>query len=165
MNHLALFSLACESLDLLVVHVPHEINLVPWMTKLALELIGQAGLGYSFGTFEHSNDEFLSAIKQWVLAHRNLFPYVSKIFPSKMLKFVGRMLPWPSLNRIMDLAEILNPNARAILETRKRLLKLGDDATVQQIGNGKDTISLLSACTTDNSCIFQTRILIYACRL
>ncbi|KAI9430063.1 hypothetical protein H4582DRAFT_2020489 [Lactarius indigo] len=53
------------------------------------------------------------------------------------------MLPWPSLNRIMDLAEILNPNARAISETRKRLLKLGDDATVQQIGNGKDTISLL----------------------
>ncbi|KAI9432668.1 cytochrome P450 [Lactarius indigo] len=139
----------CESLDLLVAHGPHEINLVPWMSKLALELIGQAGLGYSFGTFEDSNDEFLSAIKQWVQfdyhlkAHRNLFPYVSKMFPSKMLKFVGRMLPWPSLNRIMDLAEILNAHARAIYETKKRLLKSTDDATAQQIGNGKDIISLL----------------------
>ncbi|KAH9003662.1 cytochrome P450 [Lactarius hatsudake] len=119
------------SLDSLVAHGPHEINIVPWVSKLALELIGQAGLGYSFGTFEGRNDEFLSAIKQWgpvghhLKVHRNLFPHVSKIFP------------------LMDLAEVMNVHAKDIYETRKRILESGDDATVKQIGNGKDIISLL----------------------
>ncbi|KAH8982228.1 cytochrome P450 [Lactarius akahatsu] len=139
----------CESLDSLVAHGPHEINLVPWVSKLALKLIGQASLGYSFGTFEGRNNEFLSAMKQWgpvghyLKVHRNLFPHVSKIFPPKILKFVGKMLPWPSLNHLMDLAEILNVHARDIYETRKRLLESGDDATIKQIGNDKDIISLL----------------------
>ncbi|KAH8982220.1 hypothetical protein EDB92DRAFT_1895019 [Lactarius akahatsu] len=56
----------------LAAHGPHEINLVPWVSKLALELTGQAGLGYLFSTFEGRNDEFLSAIKQWVFIPRTL---------------------------------------------------------------------------------------------
>jgi len=132
-----------------VAHGPHEINVVQWVSKLALEIIGQAGLGYSFGTLEGRNDEFLSAIKQWLprghplKVYRSLFPPFSKILPLKVLKLVGKMLPWPSLNHIMDLSETLNVNARGIYETKKRLLELGDDATVQQIGDGKDIISLL----------------------
>ena len=81
--------------------------------------------------------------------YRSLLPHVSKIFPPKVLKFVGKMLPWPSLNEIIDLSETLNANARRIYETKKRLLELGDDATVKQVGNGKDIISLLCACNTD----------------
>jgi hypothetical protein len=50
-----------------VAHGPHEINVVQWASKLALEIIGQAGLGYSFGTLEGRNDEFLKALKQWLL--------------------------------------------------------------------------------------------------
>jgi hypothetical protein len=45
---------------------PQEIDLIQWASKLAFEIIGQAGLGYSFGTFEGRNDEFLRAIKQWL---------------------------------------------------------------------------------------------------
>src|SRR5258708_2492314 len=59
------------------------------------------------------------------------------------------MLPWPSLNVIIDLSETLNGHARRIYETKKRLLELGDDATVKQVGDGKDIISLLCACNTD----------------
>lgn len=44
---------------------PQEINISYWIGKFALELIGQAGFGYSFGTFEDRNDEYCSAIKQW----------------------------------------------------------------------------------------------------
>jgi hypothetical protein len=45
----------------------------------------------------------------------------------------------------MDLAETLNSKSRGIHETKKRLLELGDDATVKQVEDGKDIISLLSA--------------------
>ncbi len=59
----------------------------------------------------------------------------------------------------MDLVETLHVNARGIYETKKRSLELGDDATVKQIGDGKDIISLLCACNTDGGCIFRTKTL------
>ncbi len=54
----------------------------------------------------------------------------------------------------MDLTETLNSKSRGIHETKKRLLELGDDATVRQVGDGKDIISLLSAYDTPS---FQIR--------
>ena len=76
---------------------------------------------------------------------RNFFPYVDKIIHPKILKFLGRALPWPKLNYFMDLTETLKSKSRGVHEMKKKLLELGDDATVMQIGDGKDIISLLSA--------------------
>ena len=45
---------------------PQEINIADWMGRFALELIGQAGLGYTFGTFEDRNNEYYGAIKEWM---------------------------------------------------------------------------------------------------
>jgi hypothetical protein len=39
------------------------------MGKLALELIGQAGLGYSFGMLEGRKDQFCNAIKEYMCAY------------------------------------------------------------------------------------------------
>ena len=58
------------------------------------------------------------------------------------------MLPWPKLNHLLDLAETLNAEARRVYETKKKLLELGDDATVKQVGEGKDIISILSTYNT-----------------
>ncbi|KAH9055229.1 cytochrome P450 [Lactarius vividus] len=138
-----------ENLRSIVSNDPEEINVADWMGKLALELIGQAGLGYSFGIFEGRDDEYCRALKEWIptssslAVSRNLFPYVDKIFHPKVLKFLGRTLPWPKLNYLMDLAETLNSKSKSIHEAKKRLLELGDDATVKQVGDGNDIISLL----------------------
>jgi len=43
-----------------------EINIADWTGKLALELIGQGGFGYSFGTFEGRNGEYCRALEEWV---------------------------------------------------------------------------------------------------
>ena len=59
------------------------------------------------------------------------------------------MLPWPSLNRIIDLAEIMNAWAKAIYENNKSLVELGDEETQEgtgkQIGNGKNLLSCFCA--------------------
>jgi len=47
-----------------VVNGPQEINIVEWMTKTVLELIGQAGLGYSFGTLEGRKDKLNQALDE-----------------------------------------------------------------------------------------------------
>ena len=60
------------------------------------------------------------------------------------MKFVGRMLPWPRLNHLMDLAETMNTQATRVYDTKKRLLESSDDITAKRVGEGKDLISLLS---------------------
>ena len=76
---------------------------------------------------------------------RNLLPYFTKVFHPKVLKFLGKAAPWKALNRVIELTDILKANARGIYDTKKRLLESGDSATVKQIGDYKDIISLLSA--------------------
>ena len=51
------------------------------------------------------------------------------------------------MNRVIELTDSMNANAREIYETKKMLLELGDSATVKQVGDGKDIMSLLSAST------------------
>ncbi|KAH9165235.1 cytochrome P450 [Lactarius sanguifluus] len=138
-----------ENLWSIVSNGPEEINVADWMGKLALELIGQAGLGYSFGIFEGMDDEYCRALKEWIPAQsslavsQSLLPYVDNIFHPKVLKFLGRTLPWPKLHRFMDIVETVNSKSRGIHKAKKRLLESGDDATVKQVGDGKDIISLL----------------------
>jgi hypothetical protein len=48
----------------------------------------------------------------------------------------------------MDLSETLNAEARHIYETKKRLLEQDDDATVKQVGEGKDIFGVLSTYDT-----------------
>jgi len=74
---------------------------------------------------------------------RNLFPYLTKVFHPKILKFLGKVAPWKALNRAIELTEVMNANTRKIYETKKRLLESGDGATVKQVGDGKDIIGLL----------------------
>ena len=59
-------------------------------------------------------------------------------------------MPWPKLNHMMDLSEIMHAEARHIYETKKRLLELDDDATVRQVGEGKDIIGILSTYDTES---------------
>ena len=55
-----------EKFESMLTSGPQEINIADWMGKVALELIGQAGLGYSFGTLEGRNDQFCNAIKEYM---------------------------------------------------------------------------------------------------
>ena len=44
-----------------------EIDVVGWMGRTALELVGQAGLGYSFDPLTHErSDEFAEGLKMFV---------------------------------------------------------------------------------------------------
>ena len=78
---------------------------------------------------------------------RTVFPYIHNIFHPKFLKLMGQIVPWRSLNRVIELADIMNANARDIYKTKQRLLQSGDDATTKQVGDGNDIISLLSELT------------------
>ncbi|KAF8270646.1 cytochrome P450 [Lactarius quietus] len=146
-----------ENLESIVSDGPQEINIAEWIGKFTLESMGQAGLGYSFGALEGRKDEYSRALREWMptvsafAVHRNFFPYIHRLIHPKILKFVGRMLPWPKLNHLMDLSETLNAEARQIYEAKKKLLEQDDDATVKQVGVGKDIFALLMRASATES--------------
>ncbi|KAH8991720.1 cytochrome P450 [Lactarius akahatsu] len=141
------------NLELIVLDGPQEINIADWIGRFALELIGEAGLGYSFGTLEGRNDEYCRALNDLTCFPGQLCPllrFIETCFLTstrssipQFSKLVGRMLPWPKLNHLMDISETMNAGARRIYEAKKRLLELGDDATIKQVGDGKDILGLL----------------------
>jgi hypothetical protein len=76
---------------------------------------------------------------------RDFLPYLTKVFHPKVLKIMGKAAPWRALNRIIELTDVMNAITKEIYDAKKRLLESGDSATVKQVGDGKDIISLLSA--------------------
>ena len=53
-------------------------------------------------------------------------------------------LPWKNLHELRDVVDVLNDTAIEIFEKKKKALEEGDEAVTQQIGKGKDIMSILS---------------------
>ncbi|KAH9034585.1 cytochrome P450 [Lactarius pseudohatsudake] len=54
------------NLESIVSDGPQDINIADWIDRFALELLGEAGLGYLFGTLEGRNDEYCRALDEWM---------------------------------------------------------------------------------------------------
>ncbi|KAJ4489059.1 cytochrome P450 [Lentinula lateritia] len=129
-----------------------EVDILSWMGRTALEIIGQAGLGYSFDplTDEESSHPYSKMIKEllptlmrvqfWRL---NVLPYVSWIGTAKFRRFVVNLLPWKDLHHLRDMVDYMHNVAEEIYEDKRRAFEMGDEAVEQQIGRGKDLISIL----------------------
>ena len=55
------------------------------------------------------------------------------------------LLPWKSLHEIRDIVDVLHNTMVEVFEAKKKALEEGDEAVTQQIGQGKDFMSILSA--------------------
>ncbi len=56
-----------RALETRVYNVPEEVDMNAWMGRTMLEMLGQAGLGYSFENFvDDSSDAFGEAMKMFL---------------------------------------------------------------------------------------------------
>ncbi|KAJ3868460.1 cytochrome P450 [Lentinula novae-zelandiae] len=123
-----------------------EVDILSWMGRTALEIIGQAGLGYSFDplTDEESSHPYSKMIKELLYFWRlNVLPYVSWVGTAKFRRFVVNLLPWKDLHHLRDMVDYMHNVAEEIYEDKRRAFEMGDEAVEQQIGRGKDLISIL----------------------
>ncbi|KAJ3767707.1 cytochrome P450 [Lentinula raphanica] len=130
----------------------HEIDMLSWLGRTAFELIGQAGLGYSFDpmTDEESAHPFSGVMKSlFPLLTPMMFwqiyvlPLVSKIGPPSLRRFIINIVPWKNLHQMRDIADYMYQVATEIFEEKERKLVAGDEAVKDRIGKGKDVISVL----------------------
>ncbi|KAF8206530.1 cytochrome P450 [Mycena galopus ATCC 62051] len=130
---------------------PKEIDVLLWMTRTALELVGQAGLGHSFDSLD--TDEippYITSVKQlqvtmhkMALAAMYILPWAVNIGSPKFRRFIVDIVPWKNLHEGRDILDTLYATAVHIYNLKKAALEAGDEAVSSQIAKGKDIISIL----------------------
>ncbi|KAF8908659.1 cytochrome P450 [Gymnopilus junonius] len=135
-----------------VMNGPQEIDMLHWMSRTALELVGQSGLGYSFDTltedavlhpYSLSVKRFAPVSFHFIWARNYLLPFLSKFGSPKFQRRMIDLLPWKELHDFRDIIDVLHNTAVEIIESKKKALAEGDDAVMRQVGQGKDIISIL----------------------
>ncbi|KAF5371889.1 hypothetical protein D9757_010589 [Collybiopsis confluens] len=129
-----------------------EVDILSWMGRTALEVIGQAGLGYSFDPLvgEESAHQYTKIIKQLAptvmrlqFYRTNVLHRVSNIGTPRFRRFVVNLLPWKDLHDVRDMVDYMYETASGIYKIKKQALEEGGETVRQQIGGGKDLISTL----------------------
>ncbi|KAI0828716.1 cytochrome P450 [Trametes gibbosa] len=127
-----------------------EVDVVNWMGRTALELIGQAGLGYSFDPLvSDATDEFGKALEDimptlaQVHGLQQYIPFFDTIVPRPCRRWVAELIPSPVLKRLIAISDIIHTRAYEIYEAKKRALLSGEDTLKHQVGEGKDLMSIL----------------------
>ncbi|KAK7466376.1 hypothetical protein VKT23_005100 [Stygiomarasmius scandens] len=131
---------------------PQEIDMLTWMSRTALELIGESGLGYSFDSMasEVAEHEYSKTIKNLVPAMARLpalrffiLRWGLKIGTPMFRRFLIKLFPVQSVHEVRDMADYMWALSEEIYESKKRALAEGDEAVMNQIGHGRDIMSIL----------------------
>ncbi|EEB90065.1 hypothetical protein MPER_11779 [Moniliophthora perniciosa FA553] len=122
------------------------------MSRTALELVGQSGLGYSFDTLtdEQYAHPYTKALKGLLtmnaitfLPRTYVLPWLVKLAPPQVLRTLSFYWPSANLHRSRDQADYMWRLSTEIYQEKVRALKRGDEAVLEQIGKGKDILSVL----------------------
>ncbi|KAG5651092.1 hypothetical protein H0H81_009868 [Sphagnurus paluster] len=130
-----------------------QIDILRWMTRAALEMIGQGGLGHSFDPLinEESENNYTKSVKEVFptilrlkFAQEFLLSTVVKIGTPKFRRACLEWVPSKNLQKVKEMSDILGNTSNEIFENKKRALEKGEEAFQEQVGRGKDIISILS---------------------
>lgn len=129
---------------------PKEINLVNWMGRTALELIGQAGLGYSFDSLtEESVDTYGGALKMFIPSlyglalYLQFWPYIEATIPLSLRRFLAQKLPHQGFQRLRRVVNTMYDRSIDIYNEKKAAIAKGDEGVKQLFREGKDLMSIL----------------------
>ncbi|EIN07006.1 cytochrome P450 [Punctularia strigosozonata HHB-11173 SS5] len=140
----------CDALAFELSEDDKEIDVLAWMSRTAMVLIGEAGLGYSFDPLtEQRENRYANAVKAIVPAFasiailRELLPWVTMLGIPTLFE---RMLPYIPIKRVQHIRNItatLDEASHEVYQSKKEAIQRGDDAIMHQLGQGKDIMSIL----------------------
>ncbi|KNZ81927.1 Cytochrome P450 3A9 [Termitomyces sp. J132] len=137
-----------------------EVDVLHWMSRAALEMIGQSGFGYSFdplveGAKPHP---FCDAAKAFSLPQHSklglmeyLLPTIVKIGSPRFRRWLVDHFPSRRLRAYRDMVDTWHWTMTRIFEEKKRALMEGDEALANQVEQAKDLLSILIKANIDAS--------------
>ncbi|KAL0947926.1 hypothetical protein HGRIS_010557 [Hohenbuehelia grisea] len=135
-----------------VANGPKQIDMLEWVARTALELVGQAGLGFSFDPltedgpvhpYSASMKNLAPTVSRLQIAALLLFPWGFSIGSAKFKRWIVDMTPWPTLHKARDMVDLMDSTTRQIYLDKLKAIEEGDEAVSRQIGKGKDIIAVL----------------------
>ncbi|QRV93245.1 cytochrome P450 family protein [Ceratobasidium sp. AG-Ba] len=126
----------------------NDVDIFPWMTAAALELVGEAGLGYSFESFERKRNKYSVAARDIiqyfikVAPFGVLLPFIPNIGTPSFRYWLVQYIPIPGVRQLLEARDIQNSQAEEILRARQELLASGHDLR-SEAGRGRDILTLL----------------------
>ncbi|KAJ3553545.1 hypothetical protein NM688_g3553 [Phlebia brevispora] len=135
-----------------------EIDMLHWMGRTALELIGQGGLGYSFDPLvADTHNSFGEALKVFFPTlgrctnYRLFAHHHTKFGPAPLRRRLLDLIPDPNVQALKNVSDILCAKSTEILERKRVALRMGDEAMKRQVGEGKDIMSILLRANASSS--------------
>jgi len=128
-----------------------DVNVTKWLSRAALECIGQGGLGYAFHALDDTkSDSYSETLKRLgpayfsLLLYRQFLPYLSKIGSPRFRRAVVDAVQWwGTLQELKDVSDKLHNITKEIYGAKVAALEKGDGFAAHQIGQGKDIMSVL----------------------
>ncbi|KAF8671401.1 cytochrome p450 [Rhizoctonia solani] len=104
-----------------------ELDMLRWCSSSALELMGTAGIGHSFGILHGVESEYSRVVKTTSLAQiapfRSLFPFVYRMGPSWLLAKLAGWAPSTIVREMKHIVDVQDRQAQEILLQKKEALK------------------------------------------
>ncbi|KAK7681874.1 hypothetical protein QCA50_015223 [Cerrena zonata] len=136
-----------------------EIDVLAWMHRCSLELIGQGGLGYSFDPLiEERPNEYAVALKEFVPAFFSLsfarliwyrFQPLLNLVPVSWQRWVVDHTPSRRVQRMKNISDTIAHHATVVFNMKKDALRAGEEIVIKQVGEGKDLLSVLLRANTE----------------
>ncbi|TDL20266.1 cytochrome P450 [Rickenella mellea] len=129
-----------------------EIDLYDWMSRTTLEMIAQAGLGYSIDSLEPESDSpttYGKLIKHLIpsafkLSTFRLFlPFLVKLGPPAFRRFLLDISPSRDLHQLKETVDVMHQTSTDIFQRKKMSFDEGDEHTLRQVDEGRDIMSIL----------------------
>nr|BAK09502.1 cytochrome P450 [Postia placenta] len=139
-----------DAISLQVKSGQSEIDILAWTGRVALELIGQSGLGYSFDDFvSDMKDDYGAALKALfprlmdVDILQRLLPYMPLTVPAGVRRLAISLMPNAAVQKLRSIVDVMSARSVRIFMSKRKALADGDEAVLEQIGKGKDIMSVL----------------------
>ncbi|CAK5278811.1 unnamed protein product [Mycena citricolor] len=151
----AVFEVANKMVHLINVKTksgPAEMDMLDLIMRTALEVIGQGGLGHSFEALEEDRDPntaFRTALRGLIPTifslqiERQILPFILKIGTPGFRRWLVDVTPSRRLHKLRDIVDEMHSTTLAIFESKKKAMLMGDEKVLEQVGHGRDIVSIL----------------------
>ncbi|TFK38830.1 cytochrome P450 [Crucibulum laeve] len=124
------------------------LDMSEWMSRVALESVGQTVLGYSFDPLDSPhNNPYTSAIKELIptlfslALVRQFAPFLVKLGPPSIRRKLVEWTPHKAVQKVKEMSDVMHETAQKILQEKRDLINV--EGGLKPGSQAKDIISVL----------------------